>query len=234
MLHSGRSKVGTARGEESCRPQKIVTSTKSGTPGNPGRATPSTQNHQFLPSPDPSSRRLIPSVVAACLIQARPHGLHDEMWMCSLRRRRARMHPPVGSVSPVGWKLGTPMSSVPNESLYRGTDRRGTARLASLGRLPLQLFALRTTLETHIYRLCLLGLHSLCACLTLAQLRGLTSLPFILQLALLFWSVSCPAHQSRQTKKVNDDLQHTQLCRYTMSLKSLQLQYHNTKRYRDR
>lgn len=66
---------------------------------------------------------------------------------------QGRMHRAVDSVSPVGRKLGTPMSSVPNESLYRGTDRRGTARLAPLGRLPLQLFALRTTLETHIYRL---------------------------------------------------------------------------------
>lgn len=67
MPHSGRSEVGTARGEESCRPQKIVTWTKSGTPGNPGRATPSTQDHQFLPSPDPSTYSQYGSGMSSCI-----------------------------------------------------------------------------------------------------------------------------------------------------------------------
>lgn len=70
---------------------------------------------------------------------------------------QGRMHRAVDSVSPVGWKLGTPMSSVPNESLYRGTDRRGTARLAPLGRLPQQLLRSEPLLRRTFYRLLFLG-----------------------------------------------------------------------------
>lgn len=51
------------------------------------------------------------------------------------------------------------------------------------------IIALRTTLETHIYRLLFAWVViTFVPCLTLARLCGLTSLPFILQLALLLWS----------------------------------------------
>lgn len=65
------------------------------------------------------------------------------------------MHRAVGSVSPVGWQLGTPMSSVPNQSLYRGTDRRGTARLAPLGHLPQQLLRVAPLLRRKFIDSCL-------------------------------------------------------------------------------
>jgi len=98
------------------------------------------------------------------------------------------------------------MSSVPNESLYRGTDRRGTARLASLGRLPQQLLRSEPLLRRTFIGCFCLGGNYLCDCLTLAQLSGLTSLPFILQLALLFQSAHPALLIILDKQKVNDDL----------------------------
>lgn len=88
MLHSGRSEVDTARGEESCRPQKIVTSTKSGTPGNPGRATPSTQNHRVLPSSDPSTYSQCGSDMPRCISAPSSACLMHDGCGCAARARR--------------------------------------------------------------------------------------------------------------------------------------------------
>lgn len=111
---------------------------------------------------------------------------------------QGRMHRAVDSVSPVGWKLGTPMSSVPNESLCRGTDRPGRAHLTSLGHLPQQLLRSQPLLRRTIYRLLFR-----CDCLTSAQLCGFDIAPFYTAARLLpFQSAQLSSpHYPRQTKK---------------------------------
>ena len=121
------------------------------------------------------------------------------------------MHRAVDSVSPVGWKgleAGhTHVVGAQRKFVWRDGRARNSPSCL-FGTPATAIIALRTTLETHIYRLLFAWVViTFVPCLTLAQAVWFDVAPFYTA-ARLTLSVrsSWSAHYSRQTEKVNIDL----------------------------